>query len=220
MKKLTLILTLAVAAAAAFAAPEKFISWQISDAAVIKAQLAKPNESVPAYQKVWYAYLLARAEAPESISTLAKTEQVIAAATKQYGSTVDTAAMLLTVLFNAKDTRFLAEIAKDAKYTKTDYYRQYYVLRGLVPASASEKRDIALEVAEKEIKRGRAAVVGSVIDKYVEFSLDDDDTTVVKGLQKLYRLAAPKLTAASNDPWKPVVAKLQLALKSRGAEVK
>ena len=50
--------------------------------------------------------------------------------------------------------------------------------------------------------------------------MDDDDAAVVKGLQKLYRLAAPKLTAAANDPWKPVVAKLQLALKSRGAEVK
>ena len=133
---------------------------------------------------------------------------------------METPIAVLTVLYNARDTRFLADIAKDAKYTKTDYYRQTYVLRGLVSASNSEKRDIALEVAEKYIKQGKAAAVGSMIDKYVEFSLDDDDATVVKGLRKLYRLAAPKLTAASDDPWKPVVAKLQLALKSRGAEVK
>ena len=220
MKKLTIILTLAVAAAAAFAATEKFISWQISDAAVIKAQLAKPDTAVPAYQKVWYAYLLARAEAPESVSTLAKCEKVFDDTKAKYGSTVATPVAILTVMRNCKDARFYGDFAKDAKYSATDYYRQFYVLPGLIPASASERRDIALEVAEKYIKRNQAAQAVPVIDKYVELSLEDDDAVVIKGLQKLYRLAAPKLTAAANDPWKPVVAKLQLALKSRGAEVK
>lgn len=220
MKKLTLTLTLVVAACAAFAAPEKFLSWNLNDVATIKAQLAKPDTVVPAYRKVWYAYLLAKLEAPDSIDTLAKCEQVIAAATKQYGSTVDTAATLLTVLRNTKDGRFLDEISKSAKYTGTDYYRQYYVLPGLVPASTSERRDIAFEFAEKYIKRGKAAEVGSVIDKYVEFSLDDDDAAVVKGLQRLNRLVLPKLTGVANDPWLPVSAKLALALKSRGVSAK
>ena len=94
------------------------------------------------------------------------------------------------------------------------------MLAGLVPAGTAEKRDAALDVAEELIKSGKAAAVAALVDKYVEFSLDDDDAAVVKGLQKLYRLAAPKLTASTSDPWKPVVAKLQLALKSRGAEVK
>ena len=221
MKKLALTLTLATAVCAAFAAPEKFLGWQTTDTAAIKAQLAKPtNESVRAYHKVWYTFMLARLEAPETVDTLAKCEAVMAGAIAKYGVKMTVPGSVLGVLRGTGDKRFLAEISKDPKYTGTSYYKQYYVLAGLVPAGTAEKRDAALDVAEELIKSGKAAAVAALVDKYVEFSLDDDDAAVVKGLQKLYRLAAPKLTAAANDPWKPVVAKLQLALKSRGAEVK
>ena len=218
MKKLTLTLTLAMAVCAAFAAPEKFL-WK-ADAATIKTQLAKASDSVPNHHKVWYTCLLAKAEAPETVSTLAKYQALFDGALAKYGVNIEPYGGLLCVLRCSNDRRFLDEITKNPKYTGTAYYRRCYVLGGLVPASTSEKRDIALEFAEKEIKAGKAATVAGLVDKYVEFSLDDDDATVVKGLQKLYRLAAPKLTAAADDPWKPVVAKLQLALKSRGAEVK
>ena len=220
MKKLTLILTLAVAACAAFAAPEKFLGWKSTDVAVIKAQLAKSNDSVPGYHKVHYTFLLAKLEAPASIDTLAKCEQVVSDAKNKYGVSQSVEHLLLGIFRNSRDYRFLDEIVKSAKYTGTAYYRQYYILNGMVPASATEKRDIALEIAEREIRRGKTAGVATLVDKYIAFSLDDDDAVVVKNIQKLYRLAAPKLTAASNDPWKPIVAKLQLALKSRGAEVK
>ena len=220
MKKLTLVITLAVAAFAAFAAPEKFLGWQCKDVDALKAQLAKPNDTVLAQHKIFYVYMTARLEAPESVSTLAKCEKVVGDAVGKYGSTMSTQEAVLQVMYHLKDTRFLSDMAKDSKYTTNYYYRQYYVLNGRVPASTSEKRDIALEVAERLIKKGPAKAAGSVIDKYIEFSLDDDNDTVVKGLKKLYRLVLPKLTGVTNDPWLPVSAKIALALKSRGVEVK
>ena len=221
MKKL-IVLFLCLAGVAAFAAPEKFLGWKTTDVAAVKAQLAKDDAAVPPYYKVLYTYMLAKLEAPDTVDTLAKTEAVVGAAHTKYKVEKSVTSTVLGIVRNSKDYKLLDDISKDKRYTEDVMYKIYFVVLGIVAAPEEEVKTTAFECSKYLCSQNKCQpnLITKVLDKYIQCSSADDDEVVVKNLRVLYRLVLPKLTGVANDPWLPASAKISLALKSRGVDVK
>ena len=227
------ILTLCMVVFACFASDgeKKFPGWGCKDVALLKEAAANPDTA--AYRGSWrvqFDLMAAEIEAPDTVDTLAKIEAFVASARAKYiakspvfEKQLQPYTVQLIVLQYMRcrgDKRFVREFMASDAYTKLPYYQTYCVLDGYVPVSDEERKAAACELFGVQAKARNSAMAKKCLEIYIDLSIDDDDEAVVKNLRKFYRLALPRLTAATDDPWKPVVAKIQLALKSRGAEVK
>lgn len=232
MKKLALTLTIAMAVcAAAFADTKPFLGWQCKDVAALKAAAADSDaNAVRASYRIDYELMIAEIEKPDAFQTLKSYEQFIAAAFEKYRAASPVYAsqlekngprkLVLQYFLARNDRRFLKEIMADKEYTGLDYYEEYYVINGHVTIPEAETKEIVFKYLGSYAKSNRADRFAKAVDRYLEASCDAEDEVAVKELKKIYRIALPLLTSKADDPWKPIVAKVQLALKARGVEVK
>lgn len=230
MKKLALTLTLAMAVCAAFA-EKPFLGWTCTDVAALKAAAADPDVSnCRAAHRIDYELMVAEIEKPDAFQTLKSYEQFIASAFEKYRAASPVFAaqlksyspkeLVLQYFLARSDRRFFKEIMADKEYTGLAYYEEYYVINGIVTVSEAETKEIIFKHLASYAKRNRTDRFAKAVDRYLAVSMDTEDEVAVKELKKIYRIALPLLTGKADDPWKPIVAKVQLALKARGVEVK
>ena len=231
MKKLALTLTLAMAVCAVFADTKPFLGWNCTDVAALKAASADPDvNAVRATYRIDYELMVAEIGKPDAFQTLKSYEQFIASAFEKYGAASPVYAdqlknynpkeLVLQYFLARSDRRFFKEIMADKEYTGLAYYEEYYIINGVVAISDAETKEVILKHLVSYAKRNRADRFAKAVDRYLAVSMDTEDEVAVKELKKIYRIALPMLTGKVDDPWKPIVAKVQLALKSRGVEVK
>lgn len=224
-------LALCTLCCAAFADTKPFLGWKCTDVAALKAAAADPDvNAYNAVHRITFELMAAEITQPDTLKTLKDFEQVVTAAISKYEAADELYAkqldgqsaqkLVLQYLRCRNDNRFLKDIMGDKQYTDLDYYREYYVVDRVVPVSDEEVRTAILVSLAKAAKAGNSLRVMALVVRYIDWSMDMDDDVVVKDLKRFYRITLPKLTGASNDPWKPIVAKIQLALKSRGVEIK
>ena len=224
MKKFVIALFAMIGLCSVSFAEDAFIGWQCKDNAALKAAIAKDNKDVPVTFKVAYTLMIAENENPANVNTLAKCMEIAKNALPQQGVDKPSEQELFTRVIQyfwcRNDKTILKEINASPLAKDNGYYQTYYVIvknwSGISPA---EYKDTMFEFLKQDIKSADAEnLFNTIFERFLEMSIEDEDSVVIKKLQILYRLAIPKL--ATNEKMKPIVVTISLALKGYGVEVK